>query len=782
MNRVLYFTTLAAATFYAAICSSLVANEPQITPRVKVEAFDGSHVKLLPSPFLDAQQKNSEYLLSVDPDRLLSRIRENAGLKAKAKRYGGWEDQSIAGHSLGHYLSALSKTYNATGDERFKERALYIVKELDECQRASGTGMFAGDERYAEKFEQIRRGEIKAQGFDLNGLWVPWYTLHKIFAGLLDAYRYCDDDLALVVAKRFADWGVDVTKDLSFEQFQTMLRCEYGGTNDAYYTLYAFTGDEKYLRQGDRFYDLAVLKPLSEGRDELEGRHANTQIPKIIGLAHRHEFADDGEVAAFKLADFFWNRVVNHHSYAIGGNSSGEHFGHPDVISARFTDNTCETCNTYNMLKLTKSLYEQTGNSDYLSYFERALCNHILASIDSDPNAKDSLYTYYVPMLQGSFKRWSDRENTWTCCHGTGMENHAQYNGEIYYHGKVETNSGEVDVLYVNLLIPSTLTWEEKGLSVTIADNQLKVEAKNDVNLIVKARRPNNCSGDDEYWTAGESWQTGTVVKQIPFVPQWKIEATPDNPDVAAFFYGPFLYAGVVGPRDAQLVTALDEGGEGRAILPVVVTDNRDTNALVDVDNDGTFKLHAFPGDTKLVPFYAAKDRYNAYFSFFDSKTWDAKKTEFAKKRENQIKLAQYTVDFFQPGEMQPERDHRFQSEGSNHGTAFGKKWRDARGDGFMEFDMKVVPEKTNLLGILYWGGEVGDRRFEVLVDGVKVGEEKLDMNRPNHFFYQVYPIANPDRKDTIHVRFQSSAKATVGGFFGARTILEEGRDLLDEE
>lgn len=782
MRKIVNAIALVAVMLVAAQNDTVFAARQALPSRVKVEAFPGSDVELLPSPFLDAQNKNSEYLLSVEPDRLLARIRQNAGLEPKAKRYEGWEGQSIAGHSLGHYLSAVSKTYDATGDERFKERAIYIVKKLDECQRHSGVGMFAGDERYATVFDEIRRGDVRSQGFDLNGLWVPWYTLHKIFAGLLDAYRYCDDELALTVAKRLGDWGIDVTKDLTLEQFQTMLRCEYGGTNDAYYTLYAFTGDEKYLRQGDRFYDFAVLKPLNEGRDELEGRHANTQIPKIIGLAHRHEVADDANgVAAFKLADFFWDRVVHHHSYAIGGHSSGEHFGRPDVLSVRLTNSTCETCNTYNMLKLTKSLYEQTGDPSYLSFFERALYNHILASINADPGAPNSLYCYFVPLQQGAFKTWSDRENTWTCCHGTGMENHAQYNGEIFYRGK----EGDKDVLYVNLLIPSKLTWDEKDATITISNDAVKVETKKDAEFVVKIRRPNNCTGggDEEYyWVVGEKWNAGMVENPLPFVPQWKIEPTPDNPDVAAFFWGPYLYAGVVGAPKDRVVAAAEEGGEGIAVLPVVVAENRAPEELVTVDEGGAVSLRTSVGQTPLVPFYAAKQRYCAYFNFFTPDAWTRQKEEYAQRRERQLKLAETTVDFFQPGEMQPERDHNFQGQGSNAGTAFGKKWRDARGGGSMEFDMKTDPNQTTLLAILYWGGETGDRRFSILVDGVKVGEEKLDMNRPNQFFYQVYPIANPDKKDSVHVRLEAVERATVGGFFGARTILESGKEFLDQD
>ena len=789
----LLLALLALSTLFGASASDLChAGDDVIAARHKIEAFDPSDVTLSPSPFLDAQTKNSAYLLSVDPDRLLARIRKNSGLEPKSEGYGGWEAQSIAGHSLGHYLSAVSKNYAATGDKRFKERADYIVSELKACQEKLGSGMLPGDERYGKVFAEISRGEVRSQGFDLNGLWVPWYSIHKVFAGILDAYRFCDSPDALEVAKRLGDWGIETTKDMTFEQFQKMLLCEYGGTNDAYYCLYAATGDEKYLRQGDRFWDNPILKPLREQRDELQGRHANTQIPKIIGLARRYEITESDEIEAYKTATFFWTRVARYHSYAIGGNSSGEHFGAPGVISTRLSNSTCETCNTYNMLKLTQKLYQQTGDVEYMNFFERALCNHILSSLDRELDHKNSLYTYFVPLQSGSFRRYSTAENDWTCCHGTGMENHAQYNGEIYYR---ETNEDGDDVLYVNLYIPSKLQWREKNVSVEItSDGRLVVDAQQDAKFLVKARVPNNCDlmGDakesEGYVLVNDGvWTKGRTEWQIPFQAKWVVEPTPDNNDVAALFYGPFLYVADLGATNKHVVSPLDPStatndSNSAVTIPVVIKQGSETITLSkgDVANASLFNIpnavkleNAQPQATTLVPFFRAQQRYVAYFNLFTEKTWQEKRQEYQRALERKIAVEKNTIDFFQPGEMQPERDANFNGEKSFNGTFNGRKWRDARDGGWFEFDMKVDPNNETILLLDYWGDETGNRNFEILVDGKKVADRKLAADKPGKFFEEPYPVPNPEKREKVRVRLQGKPGATAGGIFGARTILK---------
>lgn len=777
------------------IATSSYGTGDLVPSRHKIEPFELSQVRLLSSPFKEAQDKDIEYLLSVEPDRLLARFRENAGLVPRAKSYGGWEAQSIAGHSLGHYLSALSKGYASTGDERLKERATYITSELAQCQEAAKSGMLAGDSRYARVFEEISRGEIRSQGFDLNGLWVPWYVLHKLLAGLLDAYHYCDDQEALNTAKRLGDWGIGIIDNLSFEQMQKMLACEYGGTNEAYYSLYAATGNEKYLAAGDRFHDLAILQALEEGRDELQGRHANTQIPKIIGLARRHELTGEENDKAFLTAKFFWERVTDYHTYAIGGNSSGEHFGKPGVLSTRLTDTTCETCNTYNMLKLTQKLYMMTGDVAYINYFECALYNHILVSIDRSPD-RDRLYTYFVPLISGGFRTYSTRENHWTCCHGTGMENHTQYNGEIYYH---ETLADGSEILYVNILIPSTLDWKEKGVTVILdSHGVLTVESQTDAKITVKVRIPNNCYADDDetrledsYYVFVKTESHAKVSQALPFFANWKLESTQDNPNVAAFFRGPILYSGDLGSIDVPLVSQLDaelNSAQG-VVLPVVVSDQLDPNELVDDAGQGrrcsffstperATLIKAKPHNVTLTPFYAAQERYCVYFDFFTNAAWSEKEKEYEAERARRLKLSQSTLQYFQPGEMQSERDVNFSGKNTANGEHMGRKWRDAR-DGSFEFDMKVDPEKPCSLVITYWGDETGNRKFDIIVDDQKLAERKLYRDHPGQFFDEAYPIPNPNKKQTVRVKFESKPGSTAGGIFGARTIYEEARAEL---
>ena len=781
------------ASSVLSVVSAFAADDVVVAKRV-VEPFELSQVRLLPSPFKRAQEKNCEYLLSVEPDRLLARIRKFGGIEPRASSYGGWEAQGIAGHSLGHYLSALSKSYASTGDVRFKERAEYVVSELAACQEASNSGMLIGDERARDVFKQVASGDVRSKGFDLNGLWVPWYAMHKIFAGLLDAYKYCDDAQALEVAKTFGDWGIETIQNLSFEQMQKMLRCEHGGMNESYYNLYAATGDKKYLQAGDRFYDLSVLKALSEGRDELEGKHANTQIPKLIGLARRAELVDD-ELNAFETANFFWDRVVHRHSYVIGGHSSAEHFGAPDVLSTRLTNANCETCNTYNMLKLTKELYVQTGKIDYMNFAERALYNHILASLDPSEN-KDKLYTYFVPLQPGSFRTYSTRETHWTCCHGTGMENHAQYNGQIYYREKKDDGRR---VLYVNLLIPSTLDWSELGVKTTLdSEGVFTVEASRDVDLTVKIRVPNNCRAldadfQDGYATIGDSWKKGATTKRLNFVADWKVEPTPDNPNMVAFLRGPIVYAGDLGSVDAPLTSQFDlkaSETKNAVVLPVVVSESREAKDLIDdaaketrsfFETPASVKLTAAKPETvDLVPFYAANRRYDVYFDVFDPKTWKEKEEEFAARRAKQIEIDAKTISYFQPGEMQPERDANFECKNSAYGEFNGRKWRHASGsDGYFEFDVKVDPNVDCALVITYWGSDVGARFFDILVDGEKIAERRLNNDRPGKFFNEAYPLPNPEKKSTLRVRFQCKNGETAGGIFGARTIPEKFKGLV---
>ena len=420
----------------------------KVTPRA--EPFPLSNVRLLDSPFKAAMDRDGSYLLALDADRLLSGFLENAGLKPKGKKYGGWEEQSLAGHSLGHHLSAVSLMYAASGDSRFKDRADYIVQELAACQKASGDGYLAAFEKGREMFAEVAKGDIRPRRFYLNGIWAPWYTMHKVFAGLRDAYQLAGNKESLAVMQRLGDWAIDTTKGLSDEQFQLMLETEHGGMNEMMADLFGLTGEQKYLTLAGRFNHKAVLQPLSKGVDDLTGLHGNTQIPKVIGAARQYELTGDPSMK--DIAQFFWKTVIDHHTFAIGGHGDGEYFGVPGRLAPLLSNHTAETCNTYNMLKLTKHLFSWSPNEDYAAYYERALYNHILAS----QHPTTGMMCYFVPLRQGARKRFSTPENSFWCCVGTGMENHARYGESIYWR--------DAAGIYVNLFIASRLDWPEKGI------------------------------------------------------------------------------------------------------------------------------------------------------------------------------------------------------------------------------------------------------------------------------------------------------------------------------
>ncbi|HEY0589087.1 MAG TPA: beta-L-arabinofuranosidase domain-containing protein, partial [Pseudoduganella sp.] len=336
------------------------------------KALPLASVRLLPSPYADALQANQAYLLRLSADRFLHNYHRFAGLPTKGAIYGGWESDTIAGEGLGHYLSALSLMYAQTGNAALKPRIDYIVAELARVQQAQGDGYVAGFMRKRkdgkvvdgkEIFPEIMRGEIRSAGFDLNGCWVPLYNWHKVFAGLFDAQAYAANTQALPVALGLAGYIDKVFAALSDEQVQQVLACEHGGINESFAELYARTGDRRWLALAQRLYHSKVLVPLTQGRDELANLHSNTQIPKLIGLARLHELT--GRRSDADAVGFFWKRVTRHHSYVIGGNGDREYFSAPDSIAAHITEQTCEACCSYNMLKMTRHLYSWAPDAAY---------------------------------------------------------------------------------------------------------------------------------------------------------------------------------------------------------------------------------------------------------------------------------------------------------------------------------------------------------------------------------------------------------------------------------
>ncbi len=421
---------------------------------------DKRNITLLNSVFSQSEKIGREYLDGVDIDRLLSPIFEAHNMPApnNAKRYGGWERKSannwekspetfsLAGHSLGHFLSAFSECYAKSGDEKLKQKILYIVSQLESVQSNAKSGYIGGckENCFTELFDKNLTSWAE-------GYWVPWYNLHKIFKGLTDAYSVTKDQTVLRVLLRFADWACDGLSDFSDEDFEKMLEYEHGGMNEVFANLYRITKNEKYLCFAEKFTHKKLFRFLLKGEDKLDGWHANTQIPKVTGMAAIYAAAPEAHKEYRTAAENFWRFVTQDRSYAIGGNSDKEHFEKKgkETLSKK----TCESCNTYNMMRLCEYLFSFKQKSEYFDWYENALLNHILAQQD-ESGAK----MYFVSLLQGHHRTYEKKYKSWWCCTGTGMENPEKYENNIFFFGG--------STLYINLYIPSRL--ETDGISLEI--------------------------------------------------------------------------------------------------------------------------------------------------------------------------------------------------------------------------------------------------------------------------------------------------------------------------
>lgn len=765
------------AVFSGQDCQSAPVVKPVVT--TKAMAFELADVRLLDGPFKHSQELDHDYLLQLEPDRLLAWFRKEAGLKPRAAAYGGWESRGIAGHSLGHYLSACAEMYQATGDEKLRQRAKYIVGELALCQTANSNGYVAAIPDGKKIFSEISQGIVTSQGFDLNGGWVPFYTLHKEMAGLRDAYRLCGIDQALEVERKLADFIDGALAVIGHEQMQKILACEHGGMNEVLADLYADTGDKKYLKLSRRFYHEAVLTPLTQREDKLNGLHANTQIPKLIGLADLYELT--GETNDLVAAEFFWERMVNHHSYVTGGNGLNEHLGEPDHLNDRLGEKTTETCNVYNMLKLTQHIFEWDARPAAADFYERALFNHILSS----QHPENGSVIYNLTLAPGGKKRYETPFESFTCCVGTGMENHARHGAGIYFHTE--------DSLFVNLFIASEVDWKEKGIKLrqetrfpdegktTLifqcekpCELALRVRhpywAGNGFGILVNGQPVTIHSTPSSYETISREWKTGDRV-EINLPEELHLQTMPDNPQRAAILYGPLVLAGDLGPEN-------DSSANQPDYVPVLLVQNRPLNDWLKpvAGQPCTFRTEDVgrPREVDLRPFFRIHDRrYSVYWDIFTADQWRARQADYEAAREKQRQLEARIVDFFQPGEMQPERDHNFSGVQSGSGEANGRKWRDAYGGGSLTWDMKVLPDKPMLLTITYWGGDGGERAFDILVNGKIITEQQLANHQPGKFFDVSYPLAADliNGKTLVSICLQAHPKQMAGGIYGARMV-----------
>lgn len=756
--------------------------------------FPLSDVQLLDSPFKQAMERNAEYLLSLEPDRLLHNTRKYAGLEPKGELYGGWESKGIAGHSLGHYLTAISQQYAATGDKRFRERIDYIISEMAGCQKKYGDGYIGAlPPKELETMRDFGKGKVSAiSPFNFKGgAWVPWYTQHKVLAGLKDAWVLGGNPQAKDVTLKLADWVDAITAPLTPAQQQEMLRVEHGGMLETLVEIHALTGERRYLDASKRFHHKEIFDPLLAGEDKLNGRHANTQIPKIIGEARNFEVT--GDTDARRIAEFFWDRVVNQRSWVIGGNSNREHFFPIGKAAENLAPETAESCNTYNMLKLTEHLFDWNPKPQYADYYERALYNHILGSQEPE----HGMFAYFMSFKPGHFKTYSTPHDSFWCCVGSGMENHTRYGSAIYFH--------DDDQLYVNLFVPSRLDWKNKGF---VLEQRSEYPLKETVDFTIgKApATPVAIQLRCPVWTAGPMvfefngnpvilkskpgqyteikriWKQGDKLRvRIP-MKLWT-EPLEGNPNKIAFLYGPLVLAGDLGPvaKTPSFPYAREQWDNFRAPtveVPVLVrADGQDLTAkLKRVPGESlAFRTEGIgkPSDVTLRPFNRIfYQHYNIYWDVLSANEWQSRRTNIEADHKNRQAEEARIVDMLNPGEQQSEIDHATASEDSRIGDFKDRKYRDATGKGWFEFRMKVLPNTAQLLRCTYWGDD-GGREFDILVNGHPLATQKLDRNQPGKFFHVDYPLpANviTGKKDVL-IRFQPKPGSIAGGVFGCAVL-----------
>jgi DUF1680 family protein len=659
----------------AAAYLSLACIEIQAQDKLYSNEFPLKDVTLLDGPFKHARDLNIETILKYDVDRLIAPFRKEAGLPEKAPLFPNW--QGLDGHIGGHYLSALAMNYAATGDAECKRRMDYMIAELKICQDANeknnsewGKGYLGGIPNSKGLWSTLMKGDFNVY----KSSWAPWYNLHKMFAGLRDAWVYTGNEEAKVMFLKYCDWGIFITSALSDEQMQTMLDSEHGGINESFTDAFQISGNTKYLIAAKRFSHRMLLDAMSAGNDNLDNKHANTQIPKAIGFQRIAELTSDQKYA--KAGSFFWETVTRNRSLAFGGNSRREFF--PAVSSCIDFVNDIEgpeSCNSYNMLKLTEDLFRSDPSGKYADYYERTLYNHIL----STQHPEHGGYVYFTPARPRHYRVYSAPNEAMWCCVGTGMENHSKYNQFIYTHKN--------DSLYLNLFIASELNWKDKGVKIkqeTIFPDEEKTTLtvtegsshfclmirypswvkESTLKIIINGKVLSYNSHPSSYIAIDRTWKKGDVVQV--FLPMHNsIEHLPNTPAYIAFMHGPILLGAKTGTEDLKGLIADDSrfgqipGGQKLPIdkAPVIIEDDisRITDELVPVkDKPLTFSASGLkmlnPANVVFEPFYRIHDsRYMMYWlSLTNAQSRSYPDSLAVLEREN-IELKKRTVDFVAP-------------------------------------------------------------------------------------------------------------------------------------
>ncbi len=778
----------------------------QAQNRLYSNEFPLRDVSLLNGPFKHARDLNIKTLLKYDVDRLLAPYRKEAGLAPKALSYPNWE--GLDGHIGGHYLSAMAMNYAATGNSECKKRMEYMISELKTCQDANannqpdwGTGYVGGVPASKTIWPALKTGDFGPY----HSAWVPWYNVHKMYAGLRDAWLYTGNEEAKTIFLKFCDWGINITAGLSDAQMQSMLDTEHGGMDEIFADAFQMTGLEKYLTAAKRFSHEALLEPMAAGNDNLDNKHANTQIPKVIGFQRIAELTHDKEYV--KAAGFFWETVTKNRTLAFGGNSRKEHFPSAKACGDYINDvEGPESCNSYNMLKLTEDLFRANPLAEYMDYYERTLYNHIL----STQHPVHGGYVYFTPVRPRHYRVYSAPNEAMWCCVGTGMENHGKYDQLIYTHCN--------DSLFVNLFIASELNWKAKGikikqetkfpfaekteLTITNGSSPFKMFIRypswvNDgaLKVIVNGKTIPVTAHPSSYFAVDRLWKSGDVVEII--LPMHNsIEHLPNVPEYIAFMRGPVLLASKTGTEDlAGLVADDSRWGQiasGKRLpidkAPIIIDDKLSeiNSDLVPVEGKPLRftvpKLKLInPVNVLLEPFFQIHDsRYMMYWIALTGKQYRFLLDSIAAAEKEKLTLENRTVDYVAPGEQQPEADHAVQSLNSNTGNNMDEFWRDAGSGGNFSYELATKNISGLSLMVRYWGYEWGSRKFDIYVDDVKlISEDNTGRWYQSKFMDVEYKIPDSMIKDKarIRVKFQALPGSTAGAVYYIRLVKSPDSD-----
>ena len=793
MRKIFLSLLFGAVAMTATAQNGLYANE-----------FPLGDVTLLEGPLKHARDLNIKTLLKYDCDRLLAPYRKEAGLEPKAKTYPNWD--GLDGHVGGHYLTAMAINA-ATGDEECRRRMEYMISEITECAEANkknhpewGVGYMGGMPNSAKIWSSFKEGDFRVY----NGSWAPFYNLHKMYAGLRDAWVYCGNAQAKKLFLEFCDWAVNITSKLSDQQMEQMLGNEHGGMNEVIADAYAMTGDRKYLECARRFSHKRLLTPLSQRQDCLDNLHANTQIPKVVGFERIAEIS--GDEVYHTAASYFWDIVTGERTLAFGGNSRREHFPAKDACMDFINDiDGPETCNTNNMLKLTEDLHRRNPEARYADFYEQAMMNHILSSQHPEHGG----YVYFTPERPRHYRNYSAPNEAMWCCVGTGMENHGKYGQFIYTHVG--------DALFVNLFVASELNWKERGvvlrqetafpygeesrITITKGKGSFSLHLRypgwvrpGEFKVEVNGKPVSVISGPSSYVTIDRKWKRGDVVT-IHFPMHASLKYLPNVPQYVALMYGPILLGMKTGTEDMAHLIADDsrfgQYASGAKLpvdqAPILINNNIETipSQLTPVAGK---PLH-FTLSTKMVngisgelqPFFEIHDsRYMMYWLALTEDSYQQYLDRLAQEEKERQALEARTIDKVQPGEQQPETDHKMETDGSYTGNSNNVFFRDARDGHSFSYLMQTDGRNDLSLRLKYWGvGEWKTHEFDIFVDDVLVRSvNNTGKYRISEFKYETYelPASVLQGKQQVRVKFVAAKGRQIGEIYEVRLVRPENR------